>query len=74
VIVDEACELLLTYPKMGFTEIPVPPKITLELRAKLWTWKILPEQVDGVVNKTRRRSSLWITRTTAERVYACSCV
>ena len=30
----------------------------------------MPRQVDGVVNKTRRRSSLWITRTTVERVVA----
>jgi len=67
-----ACELFLSY--LCYTEILVPPKITvltLELRDKLWTWKTSPEQVNKtVVKKTRRRSILWIIPTTAECVVA----
>jgi len=37
----------------------------LELCRKLWSWKISPRQV---VNKTHRRSSLWITPTAVDEV------
>jgi len=36
----------------------------LELCPKLWTLKISQRQVDRVVDKSRRRSSLWITPVT----------
>ena len=39
-------------------EIRVPPN---NKSPKLWTWKISPRQVDRVVSKTRRRSSLSTT-------------
>jgi len=52
----------------------VPPKIRVLPSGTLpqtLDRKNSPRQkVDGVVNKTRRRSSLWITRTTIERVVA----
>ena len=53
---------------MCYKKIRVHPQIHLELYPTFWTWKIFPGQVDGVVSKTRRRSSLWIILTTVERV------
>ena len=57
----------LTYLTLCYMEIRVFPKITVfssvTLPQTLDSW-----QVDGEVNRTRRRSSLWITRTTVERV------
>ena len=53
-----------TYPTLCCKEIWVSPKLgylPLELCAKLRTWKISPRQVDRVVIKTRRRSSLLTT-------------
>jgi len=50
-------------------EMLVGPKIKVLSRRfypKLWTQKISPRQVDGVVNKSRRRSSLLTTLTTVD--------
>jgi len=50
-----------------YEDIQVDPKIRAlppDLCRKLWTEKISPRQVDRVVNKTRRRSSLLTTLTT----------
>ena len=66
----ELWELPSTYPTLCSKEIMVPPKLgyfPLELCPKLWT---SPRQVDGIVNKTRPRSSLWITPMTAQLVVA----
>ena len=38
----------------------------LEVIPNSWTWKILPRQVDRIINKTRRRSSLLTTLTTVD--------
>jgi len=38
----------------------------MELCPELWTWTISPLQVDRVVNKTRRQSSLLTTLTTVD--------
>ena len=57
-----------TYPTLCFKEIWVSPKLGTSLwdfAPKLSTWKILPRQVDRVINEThyrrRRRSSLLTT-------------
>ena len=57
-----------TYPTLCFKEIWVSPKLGSSLwdfAPKLSTWKILPRQVDRVINEThcrhRRRSSLLTT-------------
>ena len=59
-----AWELPSTYPTPCCKEILIPSKygyFPLDLCPKFWTWKISPRRVDGVVNKTRRRTSLCIT-------------
>jgi len=60
--------LRFTYPTLCFKEIWVSPKLGTSLwdfAPKLSTWKILPRQVDRVINEThcrrRRRSSLLTT-------------
>ena len=62
----------MTFPRLGYKDgyLQKLGYFHLDLFPKLWTYKTSPRQVDSVVNKSRRRSSLWITPTTVERVVA----
>ena len=52
-------------------EIRVSPKVTaLPSQTLSWILKISPQQVDRVVNKTRRRSILLTTLTTADAMHS----
>ena len=53
------------YPSPYYKEIRVPPNITLSPNSELRKFRHA-RQVDRVVNKTRRRSSLLITLTTVD--------
>ena len=70
---------IVFYGNSRISKIRIPRSgkrsFALELLSKLWTQKILPRQVNSVVDKTRQRSSLLITPTTVNASWlftACS--